>query len=181
MALAIAAPNVSNDTIQEYQRAYSTQKRRCDEENGVLRSLLKKAKSDGVNTKILIEVHQTAKQEHDVILAEMRARVRYMALRSIPVHSVDLFDDIDLDVSESSQMANERHTAETAGYAHGQMGGSLDENPYSGESDDLAGHWRTGHAEGVAARKRTEIRGEQTVPPTPRPGRRGGRRRSTAH
>ena len=83
------AQTVSNDAVIDLMREYSMQKRRCLEENGVLRNILKRGKKDGINVKALITTCEATKLEPDIVIRDLSDTVRYMALRKIPMTMQD--------------------------------------------------------------------------------------------
>jgi ribosome modulation factor len=134
--------NVTNDAVLDYLRQYQQQRRACDEANGVLRSLLKRAKSDGINTKAMIATVTASKLDPEVVQQDMRDQIRYMALRNMPVHQVDLFGEngLDLRVTEKSREEDQSWAADDAGYHAGRHGARVEDCPYQAGSS-LADHW----------------------------------------
>lgn len=129
-----------NDAVVDWMRQYQTQKRRCEEENGVLRNIVKRAKSDGINTKEMIAVVALSKLDPDQVQADLRDRVRYMALRRMPVIQVELFGGLDVTLTPSSQQKDDLWDAEEAGYRAGRHGASRDDCPYP-PATEMYVHW----------------------------------------
>ena len=145
--------NVTDETIQKYQREYSLQKRKCEEETGVLRAILKRAKADGVNTKTVIAVHQAGKQELDVVVADLRDAIRYMALRNMPVTQMDLFGEGAEFLTEKAAREQDEFDADDAGYGAGMGGQTADDNPHpAGAALYVA--WEGGRKKGAEAKGR---------------------------
>jgi hypothetical protein len=165
--------NVPNELILRYQRDYATQKRKVEEETGVLRALLKRAKGDGINTKQIVATYQASKLDPTVVVQDLRDFVRYLGLRSIPVAPQDLFDNLDLQVSQSEAVTHENWQAEQAGYTAGKIGAPLDDNPYPAGSE-LFGKFRTGWQEGQAALARQMGEKEKVADASRDPPGRGG-------
>jgi len=134
--------NVTNDAILDWLRQYQQQRRLCDEAQGVLRSLLKRAKGDGINTRALISTVTASKLDPDVVQRDMRDQIRYMALRNMPVHQTDLFGEngLDLRVTDKSREEDASWAADDAGYAAGRHGAKVEDCPYQPGSS-LSDHW----------------------------------------
>lgn len=121
----------SDDDISEFIRTYRTQRRATDEANGVLRSIVKRAKSAGVNTKEMIAAVMATKLDPEVVAADMRDRIRYLALVRMPITQVDLFEGLVLnDVTSKTAAEDDVWTAQEAGYRAGRHGVRVDESPY---------------------------------------------------
>lgn len=144
------ATNSSNDASLEWMRAYQTQKRRCDEENGVLRNICKRAKADGTNVKAMILTVNLTKLDPSVVRQDIRDQLRYMGLRNLPVSATDLFDGLDLTVTDKTRAANDIWTAEQAGYVAGRRGEKIEASPYPAGSE-LFVAWQQWWTKGQAA------------------------------
>lgn len=134
--------NVTNDAILDWLRQYQQQRRACDEANGVLRSLLKRAKGEGINTRALISTVTASKLDPDIVQRDLKDQIRYMALRNMPVHQIDLFGEhgLDLRVTEKSREEDASWAADDAGYAAGRHGAKVEDCPYQPGSS-LSDHW----------------------------------------
>lgn len=144
------ANNVTNDAIINWMRQYSLQKRRCEEENGVLRNIVKRAKADGVNVKATIQTVVVSKLDIDDVKRDLRDQLRYMALRRMPISAAELFDGWDDAVSQKTQAEDDTWAAEDAGYYSGRHNGSLDDSPFPPGSE-LDVRWRAQWHKGQAA------------------------------
>jgi hypothetical protein len=144
--------NVTNETVQQAQREYAIQRRKCDEENGVLRSILKKWKVAGVNTKALIATHQDMKLDPTEVAKNLHDHVRYLALRSFPKEQLPLFSPADLSVTAKAEAEQQAFAIGDAGYKAGIGGVPRDDNPHApgSESNPL---WDLGWADGMRARQ----------------------------
>jgi len=142
-------PVVSNDAIKALMREYALQKRRCHEENGVLRNILKRGKKDGVNVKALVTAAEAAGQDSDVVLRDLSDTIHYMALRSIPVSRETLFDGWDTDVTGKSQSIDDLWTAGERGYHAGRDGQKVEDAPYLAGTEfhaEWLRNWQQGQA-----------------------------------
>src|ERR1700743_2590957 len=110
------AADVSNDVIAKHSRAYGMQKLRCDQENGVLRNIVKMAKKDGVNTKMMIEVYQDKKKDPEVVVAEERDRIRYLSIGRIDIRASDLFEGWQPGVTDKTRAEDDIWHAEETGF-----------------------------------------------------------------
>jgi hypothetical protein len=70
------------------------------------------------------------KLDPDEVRMNMREQIRYMALRNLPVARDDLFEGIDLDVTQKSRESDDLWTAEEAGYQSGRHAAPIEDNPY---------------------------------------------------
>jgi ribosome modulation factor len=142
-------PVVSNDAIKALMREYALQKRRCHEENGVLRNILKRGKKDGVNVKALVTAAEAAGQDSDVVIRDLSDTIHYMALRSIPVSRETLFDGWDTDVTGKSQSIDDLWTAGERGYHAGRDGQKVEDAPYLAGTEfhnEWLRNWQQGQA-----------------------------------
>jgi len=139
-----------SDAILDWLRQYSTQKRVCDSENGTLRNILKRAKSDGVNIRALTATHKAARLDPDEVVHDLRDQVHYLSLRHIPVTRESLFDEWTPEVTEKSRSLDDIWVAEEAGYRAGRHGGGIAECPYEIGSELQQGWMRFWH-QGQAA------------------------------
>lgn len=140
----------NNDAVVDWMRQYQTQKRRCEEENGVLRNIVKRAKSDGINTKVMIQTVALSKLDPEQVQADLRDQIRYMALRRMPVTQTELFAGLDTTITAKSQQQDDSWDAEDNGYRAGRHGAGNDDCPYP-PGTELNVHWATGWAKGQAS------------------------------
>jgi hypothetical protein len=144
-----AVDNVSGDTISDWMRQYSSQKRKCDEENGVLRALVKRAKSDGINAKEMIAAVAAGKLDPDEVARDLRDRLRYMSLRRIPLDRDSLFA-WSADVTQKTQAEDDTWAAEDAGYQAGRHGVPAADSPFA-PGTELSVRWLEFWHKGQAA------------------------------
>jgi hypothetical protein len=151
--ISIADTAISNDADLEWMRQIQTQQRRCDEENGVLRNIFKRAKADGRNVASMRRAIKATKREPGEVIADLRAEIRYMALRRIPLTQAELFAGFDLHLAEKSEHEDDLWSADDAGYRAGWGGVPIDDDPHAAGSEADV-HWRAGWHKGQAARAR---------------------------
>lgn len=145
--------NVSDDTIQQFMHEYAMQKRVCEEDNGVLRSILKRAKSAGCNTAQIVAVHQAKKKELDVVVRDVKDQIRYMNLRGIAITSEVLFGEYQPTEDEAAAAKASEEDAENRGYSAGMGGQTSGDNPFvAGTREHVA--WGEGQKKGADAQAR---------------------------
>jgi hypothetical protein len=138
----------SNDTASDWTRQYRTQKRRCAEENGVLRNIVKRAEADGVNTKSMINAVKTTKFDPVQVASDLSDQLRYMALIRVPMTREALFS-WEAEVTQKTSAEDDLWTVGDAGYHAGRHGANLDSNPHPGGSPfhvHWTKMWRSGQA-----------------------------------
>jgi ribosome modulation factor len=140
----------SNDSAADWMRQYRVQKRRCDEENGVLRNIVKRAKADGMNTTAMIAAVKATKLEPEVVSADLRDQIRYMGIIHLPMTQASLFEGIDFEVNSSTEHKDDLWTAEDAGYRAGRHGQRIEDCPYQ-TGTELHVHWVQEWHKGQAA------------------------------
>jgi hypothetical protein len=112
---ARAPSGATAEQCLEAMREYQTQKRRCSEENGSLRSIVKRWKAAGVPVKAMIVVCEASKRDHEDVKKELREVVRLMILRRLIGPETDLFAGMDLRVAEKARHEDDIWTAEDRG------------------------------------------------------------------
>lgn len=149
MPLDQAATNaLSPDAKAGWMRQYQTQKRRCDEENGVLRNIVKRAKADGMPIKPMIAAVAASKLDPDEVIRELRDTVELMTIKRIPIAREDLFN-WDVELTDKTRAEDDLWDAEDAGYRAGRGGNTLGDCPYPPGSELHVGwtrEWHTGEA-----------------------------------
>jgi len=139
----------SNDAAAEWIRQYRTQKRKCDEENGILRNVVKRAKADGINVKSMVAAVAATKLDPDEVLSDLRDTIRYMTIVRIPIVQEALFTGWDIEATQKSRAEDDLWDAEEAGYTTGRAGRPITESPYeSGTELDVrfGEYWHKGQA-----------------------------------
>lgn len=131
---------ISNDVISDFMRQYRQQKRKCSEEQGVLRNILKRAKSAGLNTKEMTASVQDLTQEPDIVAQNLSDGLRYRTLLGIKTITREALFDWSDDVSPQTRHHDDLWDAEENGYKAGRAGQSADDNPYDVGSE-LHVHW----------------------------------------
>jgi ribosome modulation factor len=140
----------TNDSAADWMRQYRVQKRLCEEANGVLRSLIKRAKSDGINTKAMIEAVKASKLDPEVVAADLRDQIRYMGIIHVPMTQASLFDDYNVEVSTQTAHADDLWDADDNGYRAGRHGARIEDCPYD-PGTELHVHWLQAWHKGQAA------------------------------
>lgn len=144
------AVNLSNDGSLDWMRQIQVQQRRCDEENGVLRNLFKRAKAAGENIKSMKSAIRATKLDPTEVVNDLRHQVRYMALRNIPVTPEELLRGWDNEVSQHTQREDDLWDAAERGYKDGRAGLKIEDAPYPPGSE-LFVAWQTDWIKGQTA------------------------------
>lgn len=155
----------SNDSAADWIRQIRHQGRRCDEENGVLRNLFKRAKADGINTAAAREAIKATKLDLDVVESDLRDTLRYMAIIRVPVSKEKLFDWSDA-VTSKTEHEDSLWEADDAGYRAGRHGVRTEDCPPQFKpGSELYVHWLESWHKGQAAIAREM--GEHVKPANP--------------
>jgi ribosome modulation factor len=139
----------ANDTAAEHMRLYRQQKRKCEEENGVLRNLIKRAKADGVNTKAMIETVKLTRLDPEVVAQDLKDQLRYMQIIRIPLTAEDLLAGWDAEVSSRQSREDDLWDADDKGYRAGRNADDIGSVPY--DDAERAQHWTAAWHKGQAA------------------------------
>lgn len=135
---------------QNWMRDIQIQQRRGNEENGVLRNMYKKAKSEGESVDDMRAVLRMLKSKtSDEILVSLRNQIRYLMLRSVQVTASDLFEAFEVDLPNSIKHNDDIWEAEDKGYRAGRNNVEIKENPYGAGSENFVHweeHWHKGQA-----------------------------------
>lgn len=135
---------------QQWMRDIQIQQRRGNEENGVLRNMYKKAKAEGESVEDMRAVLRMLKSKtSDEILDSLRNQIRYLTIRSVPVTASDLFEAMDVELTNSARHLDDIWDAEDKGYAAGRHNVEIKENPYQAGSEHFTHweeHWHKGQA-----------------------------------
>jgi ribosome modulation factor len=142
----------SNELKADFIRQYRLQKRKCDEEQGVLRSIAKAAKSNGMTLKALTNTVAATKMDPEQAVSELRDQIHYMALVRLPVTKDSLFD-FDTEVNEESQHQDDLWDVGESGYRAGRDGSSSDDCPWQ-DGSEFYEHWMNNWQRGAASRAR---------------------------
>lgn len=149
MPLDQTVETISPDAAADWMRQYQTQRRRCDEENGVLRNIIKRAKSDGMPIKAMIATVAASKLDPTEVQRDLRDRLRLMSIKRIEIDRESLFD-WDTVVNEQTRAADDEWTAGDKGYRAGRHGTPIDECPYQAGSSLMVA-WQVDWAKGQAS------------------------------
>jgi ribosome modulation factor len=148
----IGSNTASNNIRADFIRQYRLQKRKCDEENGILRSIQKAAKSHGMTTASLKKAVELTKVEPEQAALEIRDTLHYLGLMHVSLPRETLFD-WDAEVSEETERANDLWAIGEAAYQAGRAGASSDDCPYD-EGDERYDHWMAEWTKGANSRAR---------------------------
>lgn len=155
----------SNDSAADWIRQVRQQSRICDEENGVLRNLFKRAKADGMNTGSMREAIKATKLDPDVVESDLRDTLRYMAIIHVPVNKEALFDWSEV-VTSKTEHEDKLWEADDAGYRAGRHGVRTEDCPVTfPPGSELHVHWLESWKKGQAAIAREM--GEHVKPANP--------------
>lgn len=158
--------SATDDQYAQYAREYRTQKRRCDEENGVLRSILKRADADGIPTKALVSAVKKTKLEPEVVVGDLRDEIRFLRILRIEVPQDEIYGDWSVNMTSKSRQQDDVWLAEDAGYRAARHGVPLDDCPHlPGTELHVAWckHWKGGEAS-----LKREMGGDQKIASTSR-------------
>jgi len=129
------------------------QKRRVEEETGVLRKLYQRAKNAGEDTEALRRSIAKKRRDSTEVVASMRAELRYDALQNIPTTAEALFDGLTVHITETMKAEDDIWSAQDKGYRAGFGGVPKGENPFPAGSEFFVawdGEWIKG--QGALAR-----------------------------
>lgn len=141
---------LSNDEQAEIMRQYRQQKRVCESENGVLRSIVKRAKTGGMNTKAMIAAVNATKIDPDEVADNLRDQIHLMSVLRVPITMEQLFADFDASVTDKTRREDDLWDAEDKGYRAGRHGVKVEECPYDAGTE-LHVHWMQEWNKGQAA------------------------------
>lgn len=145
---AAATNGPSNELSLKTMREVAALRILLDEANGAYRARLKKAKSDGEDTKELIRALADRKVDPDAIHVSMRAYARYRALLGMPLVQTEIFA-ADVSLSKDAREEQAVWDVETAGYEAGKGGAGKDDNRHpagSAQHQAWARGWLRGQA-----------------------------------
>ena len=150
MATSPEQSNVTDATKRTFRNKYSLAKRAVEEATGVLRSVLKQAKSAGINTKEMVADHVESKLEPETQITNLKARIDFMKLRGMLI-GLPLFDEDAPTLTDKEMAEQAEFDADCAGYAAGMGGQSADDNPYPAGSAIFVA-WEGGRGSGAKAK-----------------------------
>lgn len=141
----------SNEQSLDYMRQIQLQQRIGNEDNGVLRNIYKRAKNAGEDVDVMRwTISMLKKYTADEIVAKLKEGIRLLNIRHVPVSAEDLFDGLDLHVSNEAQHQDDLWDAQTKGYKAGRDGIKVEECPYHPPGSEMhtawLKHWHKGQA-----------------------------------
>ena len=139
----------TNDAAADWMRQYRQQKRVCEEANGVLRNIVKRAKADGMNAKAMISAVKATKLDPVEVAKDLQDEIRYMQIIRIPITAEDLLAAWDSEVNSKTRREDDLWDADDKGYRAGRAGTDISEMPY--DDADLEKHWVAAWHKGQAA------------------------------
>lgn len=137
--------NVSNEVIASFALEADRAQREIDEASGRKRSVLKRAKAAGVNTKALLEALRMKRDDEDRAKLDMRDTIRYTGViaPSVKLTQTDLFDSLDTrPLNDRMQAQVLEWEAEQNGYAVGLNGGGREECPFDATTPNCLAWYR---------------------------------------
>jgi ribosome modulation factor/uncharacterized protein (UPF0335 family) len=154
--------NVPPETVQEITRELVTSRRAIAEAQGAHRSVMKRAKGLGINTKAIAEVVTNRALDPDEVSRHYRDVMRYAAINGATYAiQQDLFptSGMDLHVSDKADAEHQEWEASEAGYQSGLHGQPVEGCPFPPASA-LAQMWSLSWHRGQAALAATLTPGE---------------------
>ncbi len=143
--------NVTDATIVAFIKEYTLARRKHEEAGGVVKQILKRAKSFGVNPSALTHGYKDAKREPDEIAAEIRDRIHYLSLRNLEIEVEAIFGFAAEPLPQKIEDDQQNFEANDNGYKAGMAGESADANPWPpGTMRHVS--WSEGHIDGEAGR-----------------------------
>jgi ribosome modulation factor len=130
-------------------RQYRQQKRLCEEANGVLRNIVKRAKADGMNAKAMISAVKATKLDPVEVAKDLQDEIRYMQIIRIPITAEDLLAAWDSEVNSKTRREDDLWDADDKGYRAGRAGTDISEMPY--DDAEMEKHWKDAWHKGQAA------------------------------
>lgn len=142
----------SADQSSNWMREIRSQARKGHEENGILRSLFKRAKSDGENITAMRAALRAVRLDPEEAIKNVSDQLRYMHLLRMPITREALFDwDQMPDPTVKTRSEEDIWEIEEAGYRSGRHGGNLNnDNPHPPGSEYHV-HWAEWWHKGQAA------------------------------
>jgi len=119
--------NVNAATVNQFARELDEAEDKVTTAVGVVRSIRKRAKNEGVNLRMLDEVRRTKRMDQDEVLVNERDRLRYAAFLGL-----NLGTQLELDVEIPVEVKDERakYDAERDGFNFGKRGDPRTDNPF---------------------------------------------------
>ena len=139
----------TNDSAADWMRQYRQQKRLCDEANGLLRNIVKRAKADGMNSKSMIAAVKATKIDPVEVAKDLQDEIRYMQILRIPVTAEDLLSAWDAEVNSKTRREDDLWDADDKGYRAGRNGDDISTMSY--EDPEMEKHWVAAWHKGQAS------------------------------
>jgi hypothetical protein len=128
---------LSDATIHRYVGAIRAQAQRVASENGKLRELKKKAKDDGVDTKVLNQILGELKLSPEELIDQINLENHYRSAVHLPhAEFLHTFGEEDRDTAEK-RIAHATEEGARAGY----RGADMSSNPWPSEQDPCHAAW----------------------------------------
>ena len=144
----------SNDESAKALQDVMALSRVCHEANSALRHRFKELKSDGHDIAAMRSAIKYRKQDNLAAVSNIKATIHYSGLLGVTVTPETLFDGVDFEVSEETQLSQDVWTAEDTGYQAGRGGHKIETNPYNAGTEAFV-HWESFWHKGQAALAKT--------------------------
>ena len=124
-----APSNVTAESIARFAIEADQAQREIDEATGRKRSVLKRAKGAGVNTRALLAALVMKREDEDRATLEVRDTIRYAQIiaPAVKLSQADLFTDEMRPLKPKIRAEVDAWDAELEGYNNGLNGGSMDD------------------------------------------------------
>ena len=172
-----SAPNKGK--FLAYLREATIKKTEAEEKQGEYRAILKRAKADGIEPKVIIAVMAAKKREPEDVERDMLREIEAMRWAGLPIGAQsDMFNsgDGDSHTTVTQDAAQLEFDANQNGYKAGQSGQEREDNPHPAGSE-LYVAWERGQKKGNDARAAVQKAGLTEVPA---PKRGGGRKKAAS-
>lgn len=160
----MASDPIPNEVILHYTHELSRTKRAVDEASSAHRTMVKRAKADGVPSDAILESIAMSRLDPVDRLRKLGDRIRVEAIR-YPESAealTDLFGSMDVSVNEKARMTDTLFDAEVRGYTAGKYAVPVDDNPYEAGTE-MHSVWRTFWGRGQAANVANMGKGEKAA------------------
>lgn len=141
--------SITTNELSAAMREYGLQKRRCQEENGRLRAILKRHKAGGVPVRAMVEVTTAMKLDLEEVMSHLRNVIRLNGIKGRMIGQGDLFDNLDVTTLGAEVGISELADAEDCGYVAGKNGADKAECPWLQGTAEFV-EWNKGYMAGQA-------------------------------
>lgn len=133
-ATAEARSNLTEETFLTHFNEYSGLKRALDEASSALRNMVKRAKGEGINEKMLARVFRERRIEPDKVNADERDLARYRRWLRMPIGAqADMFANDD-EGGDAPPVGDDKPYDD--GYFAGSEGKGLPDNPHTADTPE---------------------------------------------